>query len=209
MAQTPWFHLSLWNLWHLALSLCSFRHPLHAQFPCISTAAACWDNPTMMRTMLNSSETASLLRSAARSTENLMFQLGEVCNGNQHLLVEWGNSHLAVLFASFPFPFPYFCPYLAGSLSQPPLAAQPVNDGPSSSSEPWVDACLCDSCGVLSKTKAAWQAAALRLDQTGLVYWSAPLCSVLLRICVWLRVDWVLLVTAWKWEPFGPHTRGV
>lgn len=87
---------------------------------------------------------------------------------------------MVVLFPSFPFPFPYFCPYLAGSLSQPPLAGQPVNDGPSSSSEPWVDACLCDSCGVLSKTKAAWQAAALRLDQTGLVYWSAPLCSALL-----------------------------
>lgn len=88
----------------------------------------------------------------------------------------------------FFFPFPYSCPCLAVSLSQPLLAEQPVNDGPSSSSEPWVDACLCDSCGVLSKTKGAWQAAALRLDQTGLVYWSSPLCSVLLRSCVWLRV---------------------
>lgn len=78
-------------------------------------------------------------------------------------------------------PSPYFGLDLAFSFSQLLLAVRPVNDGPHSTSEPWVDACLCDSCGVLSKTKAAWQAAALRLDQTGLVYWSAPLCSALLR----------------------------
>ena len=121
-----------------------------------------------------------------------MLQLGEVGNGNQHLLIQSRNSHLPVLFSCFFFffffPFPNFCSCLAVSLSQPLLADQPVNDGPYCSSEPWVDACLCDSCGVPSKTKGAWQAAALRLHQTGLVYWSSPLCSVLLRSCVRLRV---------------------
>lgn len=67
------------------------------------------------------------------------------------------------------------------SFLQPLLADQPVNDGPHR------DACLCDGCGVLSKTKGAWQAAALRLDQTGLVYWSSPLCFALFRSRVWLQ----------------------
>lgn len=112
IAPTLWFHLSIWNLWHSTLFFCSFRHPLHAQFPCISTAAVCWDNPTMMRTTLNSSAMASLLKSAARSRENLMLQLGEVCNGNQHLVVQSGNSHLIVLFSSFSFLFHTFVPAL-------------------------------------------------------------------------------------------------
>lgn len=73
------------------------------------------------------------------------------------------------------------------SFLQPLLADQPVNDGPHSGSEPWWDACLCDGCGVLSETKGAWQAAALRLDQTGLVYWSSPLCFALFRSRVWLQ----------------------
>lgn len=65
-----------------------------------------------------------------------------------------------------------------------------MNDAPHSSSERWVDGCLCDGCGVLSKTKGTWQAAGLRLDQTGLVYWTSPslLCAHQ-RLCVRLQSE--------------------
>ncbi|KAK2893697.1 hypothetical protein Q8A73_016181 [Channa argus] len=53
------------------------------------------------------------------------------------------------------------------------LAQQYVNDAPHQSLEQWEDSSLCDGCGVLSKTKGTWQAAELRLDQTGLVYWTS------------------------------------
>lgn len=48
-----------------------------------------------------------------------------------------------------------------------PLAGQHVNDVPHRSREQRVDSSLCDGCGVLSKTKAIWQAAWPRPDQTG------------------------------------------
>lgn len=58
------------------------------------------------------------------------------------------------------------------------LAQQHVNDVPRRSKEQRVDSSLCDDCGVLAKTKATWQAAGLRPDQTGPVYWTFPsLCS--------------------------------
>lgn len=47
------------------------------------------------------------------------------------------------------------------------LAQQHVNDASRHSKEQRVDSSLCDDCGVLAKTKATWQAAGLRPDQTG------------------------------------------
>lgn len=104
------------------------------------------------------------------------------CLYNQEMHRHWSISF-------FYSPFLYFLSLPCWFFSHPLLADRPVNDGPHSSSELWVDACLCDSCGVLSKTKGAWQAAAPRLDQTGLVYWSSPLCSGLLRSRLQLQCE--------------------
>ncbi len=53
-----------------------------------------------------------------------------------------------------------------------------------------VDGCLCDGCGVLSQTKETWQTAGLRLDQTGLVYWTSPsLLRAHHRLCVRLQSE--------------------
>lgn len=63
------------------------------------------------------------------------------------------------------------------------LAQQHVNDAPNRSEEQRVDSSLCDGCGVFSKTKATWQAAGLRLDQTGLVYWTSPSLHSSVAVC--------------------------
>lgn len=133
----------------------------------------------------------SLISSMRHRKPHVTTEEPALSNGNQHSLVQSRNTQgLFYFLLFFSPPFLYICLCLAVPLCQPLLADPAVNDGPRSGSEPWVDACLCDSCGVLSKTKAAWQAAALRLDQKGLVYWSGPLCSALLRSRV-TAVRWV------------------
>lgn len=102
----------------------------------------------------------------------------------------------------------------------PPSTHTPTHTHPQCSSEQRVGSSLCDDCGPSPRQRKLWQAAELRLHQTGLVYWTSPtsLCAHQC-VCVWGEGGACLcvcifkslrrLLSSWKDDNDSDHTQGL